>query len=262
MSGAPVLVAAEGAVARLTLNRPDKGNLIDQAMAEALVAAAQACDRDAAIRCVVLTGAGRFFCAGGDLGLFGDAGARLPLVLSDLANTLHKAVACLARMRKPLLVLANGPAAGGGLSLALAGDVVLAARSAHFMTAYGTIGLSPDGGMSWLLPRLVGLRRAQELLMTNRRLTAEEAEAIGLVTRMVDDDVLEAEGAAVAAQLAAAPTAALAAARSLLLDSFGAGLEAQLAGEAAAIAMMGATDDSREGVAAFRERRPPHFTGC
>jgi hypothetical protein len=129
------------------------------------------------------------------------------------------------RMKKPLVVLVNGPAAGAGLSLALAGDITLAAKSAHFTGAYGALGLTPDGGMTWSLPRLVGRRRAQEIILSNRRVSAEEAAAIGLVTRVVADDALEAEGAELAANLARASTAAIGAARQLLLDSFGAKLE-------------------------------------
>ncbi|PIK71576.1 hypothetical protein CS379_18575 [Methylobacterium frigidaeris] len=171
------------------------------------------------------------------------------------------AVSRLMRMEKPLLVLVNGPAAGAGLSLAIAGDVVLAAGSAHFTAAYGGVGLSPDGGMSWLLPRLVGLRRAQEIILTNRRIGAEEAERIGLVTRTVEDAALASEGAEVAAGLATSATRALGLARGLLADSLSSGLETQLEREARAIAEAGRTPDGREGIAAFLARRKPDFTG-
>ena len=257
----PVLVSIDGAVATLTLDRPSLGNTIDLPLARGLLAAAIRCDQDPAIRCVVLTGNGRLFCGGGDLGALAGAGEALPGFLSELAGTLHMAVSRLLRMEKPLLVLVNGPAAGAGLSLAIAGDVVLAARSAHFTAAYGGVGLSPDGGMSWLLPRLVGLRRAQEIILTNRRVGAEEAERIGLVTRAVDDAALAREGAEAAARLAGSATRALGLARGLLADSLGAGLEAQLEREARAIAEAGRTPDGREGIAAFLARRTPDFTG-
>ncbi len=249
----------DGAVATLTLDRPAFGNTIDLPLARALLEAAIRCDQDEAIRCVVLTGSGKLFCGGGDISCFAAAGERMPHFLSELAGTLHMAVSRLMRMAKPLLVLVNGPAAGAGFSLALSGDVVLAARSAHFTAAYGGVGLSPDGGMSWLLPRLVGLRKAQEIILTNRRIGAEEAERIGVITRVVDDDALAAEGAAQAGRLAASATGAIGAARALLADSFGAALEQQLEREARSIAAASRSAECSEGVAAFLERRKPNF---
>ncbi|QTL03996.1 enoyl-CoA hydratase/isomerase family protein [Aquabacter sp. L1I39] len=257
----PLLVAIEGAVATLTLNRPAAGNTIDLPLARALLDAAIQCDQDPAIRCVVLTGTGKLFCGGGDLAGFAAAGEGISGYLSLLAGTLHMAVSRLMRMEKPLLVKVNGPAAGAGLSLAISGDVVLAARSAHFSAAYGAVGLTPDGGMSFLLPRLVGLRKAQEVILTGRRIGAEEAERIGLITRMVEDAELDAAVQAQAEALAGAATGAVGAARALLADSYGAGLEAQLEREARAIAAAGGSADCKEGVAAFLERRKPHFSG-
>lgn len=261
MSDAPLLFEREGSIARLTLSRPAAGNAIDLPLARALRDAALVCDTDAGIRCVVLSGKGRLFCAGGDLGLMADAGDRLDAALSELAGTLHAALSRLARMRKPLLVLVNGPAAGAGLSLAICGDVVLSARSAHYTAAYGSIGLTPDGGMSWWLPRIVGLRKAQEIILSNRRIDAVEAEAIGLVTRLVDDAALADEGAIVAQRLAASATAALGAARGLLLDSYRNGFETHLEQEARTITAAAATAESREGVAAFVGKRKPQFEG-
>jgi len=161
-----------------------------------------------------------------------------------------------------LLVLVNGPAAGAGLSLAISGDVVLATRSAHFTAAYGAIGLTPDGGMSWVLPRLVGLRKAQEIILTNRRIKGDEAEAIGLVTRLVEDEQLMAEGRAMAAALAGSAVAAVGAARALLQESFSTGYETQLEREARAISAAGASVECREGLAAFFTKRPPDFRGA
>jgi 2-(1,2-epoxy-1,2-dihydrophenyl)acetyl-CoA isomerase len=261
VSDAPLLFEVDGAIAKLTLNRPGVGNAINLDLASALLEAAIRCDTDAEIRCVVLTAAGRLFCAGGDIAAFASAGGQIAALLSKLAGTLHLAVSCLARMRKPLLVLVNGPAAGAGLSLAVLGDIVLAASSAHFTVAYGAVGLTPDGGTTWQLPRLIGLRKAQEMILTNRRVTAAEAEAIGLVTRVVDDSNLAAEGADTAAKLCRSATAALGAARSLLAQSFGAGLESQLEQEARSITAAGTTHESREGIAAFLAKRKPNFHG-
>jgi 2-(1,2-epoxy-1,2-dihydrophenyl)acetyl-CoA isomerase len=259
MSEASVLVTRSGSIAHITLNRPAQGNAIDLGMARQLAAAALECDTDPTVRCVVLTGNGRLFCAGGDVSSFIDAGPRIAGFLSELAGTVHVAVTRMARMQKPLLTLVNGPAAGAGLSLAIAGDVVLAARSAHFTSAYSAIGLTPDGGMTWILPRLVGMRKAQEMLITNRRVDAVEAERIGLVTRMVDDDALAVEGAKIASTLAGSATQALGAARTLLLQSFDSSFETQLEREARAIVAAGRSAESAEGLAAFVARRPAKF---
>ena len=258
----PVPLERNGAIAWITLDRPDTGNAIDLALAQALVAAAGECAADRAVRCVILTGAGRLFCAGGDVSAFAVAGDDAPAFLRKLADTLHGAIRTLTRMDKPLIVAVNGPAAGAGLSLALLGDVVIAARSAHFTAAYIGIGLTPDGGMSWLLPRLVGLRRAQSMILTNERVAATEAATIGLVTRVVEDEDLLGEVALIADRLVASPTAAIGAARGLLLDGATAGLEEQLDRETESISRAGGHSESREGVAAFLARRKPDFEGA
>lgn len=261
MSDDPVLLAIDHAITTVTLNRPGEGNAIDLPLARALLSAAIRCDTDPNIRCVVLTGNGRLFCAGGDIGSIAAAGDGVAAFVSELAGILHMAVSRLMRMRKPLLVLANGPAAGAGYSLAIAGDIVIAATSAHFTPAYGAVGLSPDGGMSWLLPRLVGMRRAQDILLSNRRIGAADAAAIGLVTRVVDDTALAAEGSAQATLLAGAATQAIGATRALLLSSYGESLEGQLEQEARGIAVASAGREGREGVSAFLAKRKPEFDG-
>lgn len=255
----PVRFVVEDGVAHVTLDRPDAGNAIDIPMARALVDIANRCQGDAAIRCVMLTGAGRLFCAGGDIGAFRAAGDAIETMLLDLAGTLHVAVGRFARMAKPLVTVVNGPAAGAGLSLAIAGDVVLCGASAHFTAAYSAIGLTPDGGMSWLLPRLIGLRKAQEMILTNRRVQADEAERIGLVTRIVEDAELATEAKAIAGTLARAPVASLGTARALLRESFQTSLDAQLESEAIAISRAGASAEGREGVTAYFEKRRPDF---
>jgi 2-(1,2-epoxy-1,2-dihydrophenyl)acetyl-CoA isomerase len=257
----PLRVEITDGVARLTLDRPDVGNAIDVPLARALREAAGACAADGAVRCVVLTGAGRLFCAGGDVAAMRAAGDDLPALLQELIETLHEAILILAAMPKPLVTLVNGPAAGAGFSLALLGDIVLSARAAHYTPAYGAIGLTADGGLSWLLPRLVGLRRAQEILLTNRRVKAEEAEAIGLVTRLVEDAALDAEGQAVATRLADGPVAATGAVRALLQASFERDLAGQLAHEL--VSMTDAAGaEAKEGLAAFFGKRPANFRGA
>lgn len=251
----------EAGVARIVLNRPDKGNAIDQDMADRLLDAAITCANDASIRCVVLTGSGRLFCAGGDVAEFGTPGGDIPTILTRLAGALHHAMTLLGGMRKPLVVLVNGPAAGAGLSLALSGDIVLAASSAHFTAAYGLLGLTPDGGMTWLLPRMVGMRLAQDIILTNRRVGAEEAAAIGIVTRVVAEDALAAEGDELAARLASGPTEAIGGAKALLQGSFKAGFAEQMDMETRFIAAAGRGHEGSEGIAAYLARRKPDFRG-
>ena len=209
LAGTPGLrVERDGGVARITLDRPDVGNAIDVALARSLMEAAIACDDDDDVRCVVLTGSGRMFCVGGDVTSFARAGEGVGGLLKETTAYLHAAIACFARMGKPLVTAINGPAAGAGLSLAILGDIALAAPQAHFTVAYTAIGMAPDGGATWLLPRLVGLRRAQELCLRNTRLTAVEAAEIGLVTRVVADGGLATETAAVADDLSRGATSA------------------------------------------------------
>jgi len=261
MSDAPVLLTVDGDIATITLNRPSAGNAIDMATAEALLDAAIACDLDPAVRCVVLTGNGKLFCGGGDLASFQAAGDDLGAFLSKLAGLVHMTVTRLMRMPKPVLVVVNGPAAGAGMSLALAGDVVLAGHRAHFSTAYGQIGLTADGGMTWHLPRLVGMRRAQDLLITGRRVHADEALAIGLVSELVDDEDLAQVAALRARSLADGAVRAAGRVKELLLASLGESLEGQLERETRAITASGMDPECREGVAALLARRKPDFPG-
>ncbi len=254
-----VLFERRGAVAALTLNRPAVGNAIDVPMARALMEAAMVCDEDESIRCVLLTGSGRLFCAGGDVGGFAKAGDNAGALVKEITAYLHVAISRLSRMRKPLVCAINGPAAGAGFSLAVLGDLVLAAKSAHLTLAYTAIGLTPDGGSTWLLPRLVGLRLAQELVLTNRRLPAEEAAALGLITRAVDDADLVAEADKLTAALAAGATQALGQARRLLLSSFETSLETQMELESRSIGEATRTSHGREGVSAFLAKRKPEF---
>lgn len=248
-----------GGIGRIVLCRPAVGNAINLKLAQAFAAAAEQCDLDPQIRCVVLTGEGRLFCVGGDLNAFAAAGSRADALIRAITASLHLGIARLLRMEKPLVTLINGPAGGAGLSLACLGDIAIAAESAHFTAGYTAIGLTPDGALTWTLPRLVGLRRALDLIFTNRRVSSAEALEIGLVTRSVPDDALEAEGTALARQLAAASTLALAGARNLLRNGIAAGVETQMELEARLIARLAVSADGREGLAAFLAKRPPRF---
>jgi 2-(1,2-epoxy-1,2-dihydrophenyl)acetyl-CoA isomerase len=246
-----------GAVARITLNRPDAATGMNNTMTRELADAARRCDT-AATKAVVLTGSGRFFCAGGDLKSIATAESRGRYV-KGIADDLHRAISTFARMDAVLITAVNGTAAGAGFSLGVAGDLVLAAESATFTMAYTKAGLSPDGGASFTLPRLVGVRRAQELMLTNRTLSAVEAQQWGLVSEVVADAELAARAATVAEQLAAGSAGANGAVKTLLLSALKNSLEEQLEAEARSIAARADSADGREGVDAFLAKRRPEF---
>lgn len=246
-------------VARIILNRPEAGNAFNSDLARELAKAAMACDLDPAIKAVLLTGHGKIFCAGGDLKAFAGFGDEATPRVKQLADDLHKSISIFARMDAPLIVAVNGSAAGAGFSLAIAGDIVIAADNARFTMAYTAVGLSPDGSSTWYLPRLIGLRRAQELALTNRVLSAAEALAWGLATRVVPAADLEDAAMAMCHQLAAGPRAAQATVKRLLLCSPGNGLETQMEIEGHAIARAAGTPDGIEGVQAFAAGRTPVF---
>ena len=255
----PVLLEITAGVGKVTLNRPDRGNAINQPMADALVDVALHCANNSDVRCVVLTGAGKMFCVGGDISDFADNDVGTGAFLGRLAGTLHQAMTLFASMKKPMICLVNGPAAGAGLSMAISGDIVLADPSAHFTAAYLGIGLTPDGGMTWLLPRLVGMRVAQEIILTNRRIGASEAADIGLITRLVAEGDLEREGADVADRLASGAVTSMGAARLLLQESFSTGFASQMDRELSSITTAGESAEGREGISAFLDRRSPDF---
>lgn len=257
--GPAVRIEVASGVATLTLDRPEKRNAIGPETSAALRDAADLCAEDSAIRCVILTGSGAFFSVGGDVDLFAGAGENAAEIVGRLAETFHAGVLRLATMPKPLITAINGPAAGAGLSLAILGDIAIAARSAQFAVAYSAIGLTPDGGASWMLPKLVGLRRAQEMMLTNRRVGAEEAAAIGLVTRVVEDEALMSTAREIALGLANGAVGALANCRRLLHDGAIQSLSAQLDAEAASIAAASGSAEGREGIQAFLEKRRPVF---
>lgn len=254
-----VLFEVDGPVATITLNRPEVGNALDIPMSRELMELAIRCEGDAAIHCVVLTGAGKLFCGGGDMAAFAAAGEALPEFLREITTYLHSAISVFARMDKPLVTAINGSTAGAGIGLAILGDIALAEPTASFSLAYTGIGLTPDGGATWLLPRLIGLRRAQELCLTNRKVRAEEAASLGLVTRVVEAGTLAAETAKVAGDLAKGATAALGATRKMLVESTSNTLESQLQLESRVISDQSRNYEGQEGVTAFLEKRAPRF---
>lgn len=252
-------LSTDGHVATITLNRPKEANAVNLQLARDLAYAAMECDENPDVRAVVITGSGRFFCAGGDLAAFAAAGERTPHLLKEITTYLHAAVSRFARTDAPVITAINGAAAGAGFSLACAGDLAVAAESATFTMAYTRIGLTPDGSSTYYLPRIVGPRRALELMLTNRTLSAQEALDWGLVNKVVADADLAAEAAKLAASLAAGPTRAYGRTKALVGAALH--LEAQMELETRAIADSARTGDGKAGIAAFLAKQKPTFTG-
>lgn len=261
MTYSTLLFDVKDHVAHVTLNRPEAANSLNLDLARDFMHAMLQCDEDDAIRAVVLTGAGRMFCAGGDLKGFAAQGEHLSYHMKEVTTYLHAGISRMTRMNAPVVVAVNGAAAGAGMSLACACDLVLAGASARFTMAYTRAGLTPDGSSTYFLPRIVGLRRALELTLTNRTLTAAEACDWGIVTKVVPDADLLTEASSLAMILASGATRALGAAKRLLHDGFSESLESQMEAETRAIAAMSRTRDGREGIAAFLEKRTAAFMG-
>lgn len=255
---AEVETSREGAVLTITLNRPDVLNAFNAAV-HARLSAALKDARDPGVRAVVITGAGRGFCVGQDLTEFreapGDIGDRL-------RASYHPNIRAIRTLEKPVIAAVNGPAAGAGLSLAAACDLRVAADSASFVPAFVGIGLVPDSGGSYFIVRLLGYARAFEWMTTNRKLTAAEAHAWGLVNDVVEADGLAAHVAQVAATYASLPTRAIGMTKRLFEHAQTATLEEQLELEAQLQSAATKTDDFREGVTAFLDKRPPNFSGA
>ena len=253
---AEVEVARDGAVHTITLNRPEKLNAFTPGVHEGLHAALEAA-RDPAVRAVVITGAGRGFSAGQDLRAFSESGD----VAAMLRATYHVNVMAIRSLEKPVVAAVNGVCAGAGLSLACACDIRLASDAAFFVPGFIGIGLIPDSGGSYFIQRLLGTARAFEWMTSNRRLTAAEAHAWGLVSEVTEADSFGPRVTERAAELAAAPTRAIALTKRLFDEAATATLEEQLEREAEAQAESAQTEDFREGVAAFGEKREPRFSG-
>ncbi|MGH6986709.1 MAG: enoyl-CoA hydratase/isomerase family protein [Caulobacteraceae bacterium] len=258
---APVLVEVSGGAAIITINRPSRGNAIDLALAIGLEDALAKCAQTPGLRVITLRGAGRLFCVGGDLAAIDAERENAPAYVGRLLDHLHRALLAIARIGAPVIAGVHGAAAGGGLGLALACDLVLASRSARFLMAYGRVGLTPDASSSYSLPRLIGLRRALDLTLSGRELVAEEALSWGLVSEVAEDDQFEERLAALAAEIAAGPTVALGGAKRLVRSSLCASFEGQLDAEKATLMASLASSDAAEGLAAFSARRKPNFTG-
>lgn len=249
-------------LATVRLNRPEAGNALDPAMAEDLAEVATRCAEDGRVRAVLLAASGPTFSYGGDVALFSATpGPELGATLRRMIDLYHSAIARLADLDAPVVAAVRGAAAGGALGLLHCADVVVAAQDSTFLLGYGALGLSSDGGNSWFLPRLVGLRRAQQMFLQQRALSAPEAVEWGLVSEIVPADSVESAAAATARQLAAGPTRAFGVVRRLLRDAMSTPLGEQLAAEQRTIVEVSATADAAEGIASFAAKRPPRFSG-
>lgn len=257
-----VLVSLDAGVLAVTLNRPDKLNSFNPALLAALRAAIDRAASDDAVRVVLITGSGRAFCAGADLNQRDVSPEAPPPDLSILLDTVYNPmIRSLQALPKPVIAAVNGAAAGAGASLALACDLVLAARSAYFLQAFVKIGLVPDAGSTYFLPRLAGRARAAGLALLGERLTAEDAARWGVIWKCVDDAHLAEEAAALTAQLAAGPTRSYGLIKRALAASPENSLSAQLDLERDLQKEAGLSADFREGVSAFKEKRKPAFRG-
>lgn len=261
MDGSTIAIERVDGYVQLTLNRPDKLNSFTEVMHGELAAALDTIAGDDAVRAVLLTGAGKGFCAGHDLA---DRKSEdgVPPDLGDTIDRLYNPLIRRIRaLKKPVIAAVNGVAAGAGANIALACDLVLAARSARFIQAFAKIGLVPDSGGTWTLRRLVGEQRAKGLALLGEPLGAEQAEAWGLIWKAIDDDKLMTEARALAARLATQPTFGLGLTKQAIQEAADNDLDTQLDLERDLQAQAGRSDDYREGVSAFLEKRPARFTG-
>lgn len=251
---ASIQFQVNGGVAKIVLNRPEAGNALTLEMAQALLQAALECEDTDSVRAVVLTGAGKVFCVGGDLNSMNSQGENVSHYLNELTTHLHAAITCFTRMSAPVIVAANGTAAGAGLGLVAMADLAFTTHSAKFTSAYTAVALTPDAGVSFLLPRAIGRKRAMDMMITNRVLTAEQALQWGLVNEVIADEQFEAEVARRAEELATRSTRAIGTVKALL-GSADPGLETHLALEGRNVAKAAAGAEGRQAIESFLAKR-------
>jgi 2-(1,2-epoxy-1,2-dihydrophenyl)acetyl-CoA isomerase len=261
MSYKTIELSKEGPLATLRLNRPESYNAMNADMMEELLDAVLDVQDDPAIRALMITGTGSAFCAGGDVKSFAAAGKSVGAHIDRMVIPFHAMVSHLVRMPKPVLAAVNGVAAGAGFSLALLCDLAIARTDATFTAAYSRIGASPDGSMTYTIVRHLGLRRSMELYLTNRVLTAQEAQEWGLINRVAPPETFQRDAQALAMELASGPTYAYGRAKELFYHSLNNTLETQLELEARGIIACGRTEDFQNATRAFAEKRKPSYQG-
>jgi len=262
MSYQTITFEIDGPIARLMLNRPDAANAMNPEMVKEFVEVAEICRDDPSVRVLLWTAPeGKIFCAGGDLAGFSEAGDALPEEIYNMAEVLHAALEIFSTMDAPVVMAIGGFAAGAGISLAAMASYVIASDDARFTMAYTNAGLTPDGSSTYFLPRLIGVRRTEELMITNRILDAVEARDWGIINEVVPGAELLARAEAVAEKMAQGATKAYGAGRRLLLSAFDHDLHRQLNEESKSISDMTRTKDAKEGISAFLEKRKPKFQG-
>ncbi len=256
-----VLYNIQDSIAKITLNRPDAKNAINLQMAKDLFSASLSCSTDPRIRVLIIAGAGDSFCIGGDVKDFNLNIDVLSNRLIEITTYLHSAISILSRINVPVIVGIKGITAGAGIGLACSGDIIVASESALFTMAYTGVGLSPDAGATYFLPRIIGLRKSLEMVLTNRQLSALEAKEIGLVSQVVPDSNMLEYINSLASQLSTRATKAIAMSKILLHRGCVETLETQMENERKAMSEMGHTYDASEGIRAFCEKRKPQFQG-
>jgi 2-(1,2-epoxy-1,2-dihydrophenyl)acetyl-CoA isomerase len=262
ISEGPVLLSIEDGIARLRLNRPEASNGLSEGLLEGLVEATRMAEEAEGIRCVLFSGEGKNFCAGGDVKEFAAKGQGLPEHLVKQTALLQTATASLIRLRAPVIALIQGWAVGGGgLGLACAADLAIGAEGCRFMSGATRVGMAPDAGSSVTVSRIVGLRRAMEIFLTDRVLSSEEALELGILNKVVPDSELEAEGMKLATHLANGPTIAYGETKRLVWEGLGRSVLDGLPDEAETVSRLSGTEDSLEGLAAVIERRDPEYRG-
>jgi 2-(1,2-epoxy-1,2-dihydrophenyl)acetyl-CoA isomerase len=258
---AAATLRVQSGIARLTLNRPSASNAINDELARAFRHVVAELSERTDVRAVVLAGQGKTFCVGGDLKSVAAEGTNAPAYVHHIIENFHAGLLQLVNLPAPVVASVQGAAAGAGLGLALAADIVVAAEDAKFVMAYTNAGVTPDGGTTWILPRLIGLHRALDLTLRNRVLSAQEALQLGIITEVCPEAQLNARVSEIAASLADGPTNAFAQAKRLLRQSFHTDLHTQLDAEGQTVVASFATADGQEGARAFSERREPEFHG-
>lgn len=254
-----ILFSIEHGIATIALNRPDKYNSFIREMALEMQERLDECDKDETVRAICIIGKGKAFCAGQDLQeVIDPEGPELGIIVSEHFNPIIKRI---RKIEKPIIALVNGVAAGAGANIALACDIVLATESASFIQAFSKIGLIPDSGGTFFLPRIIGLQRASALMMLGDKVSAREAQTIGMIYKMFPDATFQEEAQKIAQKLALMPTKGLGLTKRLLNQSFSNDLTAQLAREDLVQTEAGNTEDYKEGVNAFLEKRKPEFKG-